>query len=430
MNEDRTEERLVTDREDLQPEREAVPMAADTEQRERDAAEAAPEAAGASGNVGGHSLRRLAAWALAALLVGGGSLGFGIGAGLRYFESSKFNNTYYLEEAKGTEAVPVSAVTAGQSIVRIAEQVGPSVVPITSRVTVQDVFMNRSQTEGTGSGVIFNISQDSIYILTNNHVVDGATEVTVGITDDLNLKAQLVGVDPDTDLAVVKVEKSQVPKDQLTLVKPAVLGNSDAVKVGETAIAIGNPLGYSRTVTAGIISALDRRVDESLNRLSLIQTDAAINPGNSGGALVNASGQVIGINTVKIADTKVEGIGFAIPINSAKPIIDQLLTQGYVSRPYLGIAGRDIDAEMSKLYEIPVGVIIMEVIPGGAAEDAGLKKGDVLIAFDGQPVTTMEQLIGLIGTRKVGDQVPVKLVREGSQKIETTVTLQEKNAGR
>jgi len=430
MNEDRTEDRLVTEREDLQPDHETVPMAADMEQAERDAMEAAPEAAGASGSVGGHSLRRLAAWALAALLVGGGSLGFGIGAGLRYFESSKFNNTYYLEEAKGSEAVPVSAVTAGQSIVRIAEQVGPSVVPITSRVTIQDVFMNRSQTEGTGSGVIFNISQDSIYILTNNHVVDGATEVTVGITDDLNLKAQLVGVDPDTDLAVVKVEKSQVPKDQLTLVKPAVLGNSDAVKVGETAIAIGNPLGYSRTVTAGIISALDRRVDESLNRLSLIQTDAAINPGNSGGALVNASGQVIGINTVKIADTKVEGIGFAIPINSAKPIIDQLLTQGYVSRPYLGIAGRDIDAEMSKLYEIPVGVIIMEVIPGGAAEDAGLKKGDVLIAFDGQPVTTMEQLIGLIGTRKVGDQVPVKLVREGSQKIETTVTLQEKNAGR
>lgn len=430
MNEDRTEDRLVTDREDLQPDHETVPMAADMELAERDAMGAAPEAAGASGSVGGHSLRRLAAWALAALLVGGGSLGFGIGAGLRYFESSKFNNTYYLEEAKGSEAVPVSAVTAGQSIVRIAEQVGPSVVPITSRVTIQDVFMNRSQTEGTGSGVIFNISQDSIYILTNNHVVDGATEVTVGITDDLNLKAQLVGVDPDTDLAVVKVEKSQVPKDQLTLVKPAVLGNSDAVKVGETAIAIGNPLGYSRTVTAGIISALDRRVDESLNRLSLIQTDAAINPGNSGGALVNANGQVIGINTVKIADTKVEGIGFAIPINSAKPIIDQLLTQGYVSRPYLGIAGRDIDSEMSKLYEIPVGVIIMEVIPGGAAEDAGLKKGDVLIAFDGQPVTTMEQLIGLIGTRKVGDQVPVKLVREGSQKIETTVTLQEKNAGR
>ncbi len=428
MNHEDNDHGLLPEAERQQALNQTEILEADADQTAAPPAPAVPpyqEAPGA--DAGGRGLRRLAAWALAALLVGGGALGFGIGAGLRYFESSKFNNTYYLEAAGGAEALPVSAVTAGQSIVRIAEQVGPSVVPITSRVTVQDVFMNRSQTEGTGSGVIFNISQDSIYILTNNHVVDGATEVTVGITDDLNLKAQLVGVDSDTDLAVVKVDKDQVPKDQLTLVKPAVLGNSDAVKVGETAIAIGNPLGYSRTVTAGIISALDRRVDESLNRLSLIQTDAAINPGNSGGALVNGSGQVIGINTVKIADTKVEGIGFAIPINSAKPIIDQLLTQGYVSRPYLGIAGRDIDEEMSKLYEIPVGVIVMEVIPGGAAENAGLQKGDVLISFDGQAVTTMEQLIGLIGSRKVGDRVPVKLVREGSRKLEITVVLQEKN---
>ncbi len=382
---------------------------------------------GAEAGIKRRTFRKTIAWVLIGLLVGGGSFGFGIGAGIKYFDNSKFNSVYYMEKSNVKEAVPVAVVPGSQSIVRIAEQVGPSVVPITSKITVQDIFMNQGQSEGTGSGVVFNITKDSILILTNNHVVDGATEVMVGITDSLTLKAQLVGVDPDTDLAVVKLDKSQVPADQLTKVKPATFGNSDTVKVGETAIAIGNPLGYSRTVTAGIISALDRRVDESLNRLSLIQTDAAINPGNSGGALVNSNGEVIGINTIKIADTKVEGIGFAIPINSAKPIIDQLLTKGYVSRPYLGIAGRNIDEEMSKLYEVPIGVVVMEVVPGSAAGAAGIQKGDVLITFDEQKVTTMEQLIEIISKHQVGDKVTAKLVRDGAKKIEVTVTLKDKN---
>jgi len=373
------------------------------------------------------SYRKIIALVLVGLLVGGTALGFGIGAGIKYFDSSKFNNVYYMENKDAQATTPVSLLPGNKSIVSIAEQVGPSVVPITSKVTVQDMFMNQTQAEGSGSGVVFSITKDSILIMTNNHVVDGATEVLVGITDSLTLKAQLVGVDPETDLAVVKLDKSQVPAEQLAKVKPATLGNSDNVKVGETAIAIGNPLGYSRTVTAGIISALDRKVDASLNRLNLIQTDAAINPGNSGGALVNSNGEVIGINTIKIADTKVEGIGFAIPINSAKPVIDQLLTKGYVSRPYLGISGRNIDQEMSKLYEIPIGVIVMEVLPGSSAAEAGVQKGDVLISFDGKTVTTMEQLIKLISDHKVGDKVQMKLIRTGSVKIEASVTLKDKN---
>lgn len=374
------------------------------------------------------SFRKMIALVLAGMIIGGSALGFGIGAGLKYFDNSKFNSVYYMENEGGEAATPISLLPGDKSIVSIAEQVGPSVVPITSKVTVQDIFMNQSESQGSGSGVVFNITKDAVLIITNNHVVDGATEVTVGLSDSLTLKAQLVGVDPDTDLAVVKVDKSQVPADELAKIKPAVFGNSDNVKVGETAIAIGNPLGYSRTVTAGIISALDRRVDESLNRLGLIQTDAAINPGNSGGALVNSNGEVIGINTIKIADTKVEGIGFAIPINSAKPIIDQLLTKGYVSRPYLGISGRNIDEEMSKLYEIPIGVIVMDVIPGGSAAAAGIEKGDVLISFGGETVSSMEQLITLIGSRKVGDEVLVKLVRDGKQSVEVKVVLQDKNS--
>lgn len=376
---------------------------------------------------GKHGFRRVVALVLGGVLVGGSALGFGIGAGIKYFDNSKFNSVYYMENSPTTEVTPVSLLPGNKSIVSIAEQVGPSVVPITSKITVQDMFMNQSQSEGTGSGVIFNITKDAILIVTNNHVVDGASEVLVGLTDTVTLKAQLVGVDSETDLAVVKLDKAQVSADILTKIKPAVLGNSDKVRVGETAIAIGNPLGYSRTVTAGIISALDRRVDASLNRLNLIQTDAAINPGNSGGALVNSNGEVIGINTIKIADTKVEGIGFAIPINSAKPVLDQLLTKGYVSRPYLGISGRNIDEEMSKLYEIPIGVIVVEVLPGSAADGAGIKRGDVLIAFNDQSVTTMEQLIKLISDHQVGDKVKLKLVRDGKEKIEVTVGLKDKN---
>lgn len=370
---------------------------------------------------------KLIALFLVGLLVGGSALGFGIGAGIKYFDNSKFNSVYYMENTSAEGATPISLLPGTKSIVSIAEQVGPSVVPITSKVTVEDIFSAQSPSQGSGSGVIFNITQDSILIMTNNHVIDGAAAVTVGITDTLTLKAQLVGVDPDTDLAVVKVNRSEIPADELTKIKPVVLGNSDTVRVGETAIAIGNPLGFSRTVTAGIISALDRRVDESLNRLSLIQTDAAINPGNSGGALVNSNGEVIGINTIKISDTKVEGIGFAIPINSVKPVLDQLLTQGYVSRPYLGISGRNIDEEMSKVYEIPIGVIVMEVIPGSAAESAGIKKGDVVISFDGQTITSMDQLIQLIGTHKVGDEVPLRVVRTNNQRIDVTVKLQDKS---
>lgn len=376
---------------------------------------------------GKYNFRRIVALVLGGVLVGGSALGFGIGAGIKYFDNSKFNSVYYMENSPTTEVTPVSLLPGNKSIVSIAEQVGPSVVPITSKITVQDMFMNQSQSEGTGSGVIFNITKDAILIVTNNHVVDGASEVLVGLTDTVTLKAQLVGVDSETDLAVVKLDKAQVSADILTKIKPAVLGNSDKVRVGETAIAIGNPLGYSRTVTAGIISALDRRVDASLNRLNLIQTDAAINPGNSGGALVNSNGEVIGINTIKIADTKVEGIGFAIPINSAKPVLDQLLTKGYVSRPYLGISGRNIDEEMSKLYEIPIGVIVVEVLPGSAADGAGIKRGDVLIAFNDQSVTTMEQLIKLISDHQVGDKVKLKLVRDGKEKIEVTVGLKDKN---
>ena len=361
-------------------------------------------------------------------LVGGSAIGVGSTLVNKYFDGFKYENSFYLEsnDAVTAEADLVVQQSGQKSVVQIADQVGPSVVAITSKVTVRD-FFSTYQSEGAGSGVVFNINKDSVVILTNNHVIEGAEEVLVEFDEFSSSKAELVGVDQETDLAVIKVKREDVPVEIMGNLKPAVFGNSDTLEVGELAVAIGNPLGYNRTVTVGVVSALNRELQVSANKFTLIQTDAAINPGNSGGALVNGNGEVIGINTVKISDTQVEGIGFAIPINSAKPIVDQLLTNGYVSRPYLGVSGRNIDEQLSELYELPIGVYVARVIPNSAADDAGLEKGDVIISFDGQKLNDMEQLIELIKEHQVGDKIEVKLVRNGTDKVVKTVVLKEKN---
>ena len=193
-------------------------------------------------------------------------------------------------------------------------------------------------------------------------------------------------------------------------------------------MAIGNPLGdaYDNTVTAGVISALNRKIQIADKELTLIQTDAAINPGNSGGALVGSRGTVIGINSIKLVDTSVEGMGFAIPINVAKPIIEELVNKGSVSRPYLGIMGQDINEDVSELYEIPIGVLVRQVIEGSGADAAGIQAGDIIIEFDGEKITSMKQLTKIIESHKVGDKIEVKLIRDGSYKKTVPVTLQQK----
>lgn len=364
---------------------------------------------------------------LIASIVGGFSIGAGSAFVNKYFDGFKYDNNFYLESSTQpliSEEV-LGKMEGNNLIVSIAEQVGPSVVAITSKVTVEDIFSSY-ESLGAGSGVVFNINDDSVVILTNNHVIDGAKEVTVEFDEYSSSKATLVGVDPETDLAVIKVAIEEVPKEVMEVLKPAVFGDSDTLRVGETAIAIGNPLGYNRTVTVGVVSALNRELQVSETNFTLIQTDAAINPGNSGGALVNSRGEIVGINTVKIADTQVEGIGFAIPINSAKPIVNQLLEKGYVTRPYFGVAGRDIDEKLSELYELPIGVYVVNVIPGSAADQAGIQRGDVIISFDSEIVMNMEQLIALIKDKSVGDEIEVKIIRNGKEKIVTTVKLKEK----
>lgn len=378
----------------------------------------------------GKGWRRLLVVVVIVSLLGGSSAGAGYYAAQQYFGShSMFGGANYIESNTAIDdAKEIATFYDGseKTIVAIAEEIGPSIVGITTKVSYRDWFNNVRTSEGEGSGIIFKEDDAYVYILTNNHVVDSADELLVDFSDDNLIEAELVGADEATDIGVIKVEKSAMSESLRASVQPVVFGNSSAIKVGETAIAIGNPLGYKNTVTVGVISALDRKLD-SANLLSLIQTDAAINPGNSGGALVNSRGEVIGMNTIKIADTQVEGIGFALPINEIKPIIDDLMAYGHVSRPVLGIAGRDIDEDLSELYELPVGVIVMGVYDDSGAASAGIKRGDVIISVNDVHINTIEQLSEYLENFKVGDTIKVKIVRDGKDKIEYNVKLSDKN---
>ena len=287
-----------------------------------------------------------------------------------------------------------------------------------------------SEASASGTGII--ISEDG-YIVTNNHVVDSSSESTYyDISEATSLKvtlygdetqydATIVGKDSQTDLAVLKIDK--------TGLTAAEFADSDTVQVGEFAMAVGNPLDLGTTITCGVVSAVNRKVQdsESATTFSCIQTDAAINSGNSGGALVNSQGQVIGINTLKVSSTGVEGIGFAIPINSTTDIIDQLITYNTVKRPYIGISGRDLNAETADRYNLVEGVYVVSVEEYSAAEKAGLKVGDVIIGADGQSITTMEQLNEIKNSHSIGDTMTLKINRDGQER-DLTLTLGEQNS--
>ncbi len=303
------------------------------------------------------------------------------------------------------------------SVVDIAKRVGPTVVGINTKVRMQNFFFGTMQeSEGSGSGII--LTADG-YVVTNNHVIEGASSVSVVLNDGKTYEAKVTGADASTDLAVLKIEATGLPH--------AILGNSSELQVGELAVAIGNPLGneLAGTVTVGYISALNRSITVDDKKFNLIQTDAAINPGNSGGALVNSFGEIIGINSAKMSASGVEGIGFAIPIDEAKPIIEDLKTSGYVTgRPVIGIAGRDVTEQDSSYYNIPVGIYVYEVTPYSAAERAGIRSGDVITAFDGKKVKTIEELNAIKEKHKVGDSVSIVYMRDNKE-VTTNLVLQE-----
>lgn len=291
------------------------------------------------------------------------------------------------------------------SVVEIAKKVGPTVVGINTKTQGVSIFGRVQEAEGSGSGII--LTSDG-YIVTNNHVIENANKITVVLSDGKEYDAKLTGADSRTDLAVLKIEGNNFPY--------ATLGNSSELQVGELAVAIGNPLGneLAGTVTGGYISALNRSIIVDDKKFNLIQTDAAINPGNSGGALVNNYGEVIGINSVKMAASGVEGIGFAIPIDEAKPIIEDLKTSGYVTgRPVIGIGGRNVTKQDSVYYNIPIGIYVSQISPYSAAERAGIQIGDVITEFNGEKVTTVEELNEKKEAFKVGDTITLTYIRDG-----------------
>lgn len=312
-----------------------------------------------------------------------------------------------------------------ETSIAVAEKALPSVVGITVTYQISSLFGGSSTGEATGSGII--ISEDG-YIVTNNHVISSeSTSAFYAITEATGIKvnlynesesydATIVGTDPYTDLAVLKIEKNGLT--------PAVLGDSNNVRVGEVVMAVGNPLGMDYSVTSGIVSAIDREVESDGTTFTAIQTDAAINSGNSGGALVNTKGEVIGINTLKFAGTGVEGIGFAIPISSTTSIINQLIEFKTVKRPYIGIYGSSVDSTTAKRYNLPEGIYVESVEEGSPAETAGLKQSDIITKIENKEVKSVNELNKIKYTYSIGDTVKLSVYRNGEE-IEINIVLGE-----
>ena len=320
-------------------------------------------------------------------------------------DDRRMSSTKKISDARNTPAV------------RVAKIVGPTVVGITNRAIARDWFNNPVETEGVGSGVIF---RKDGYIVTNNHVVEGTKELIVSLSDGRTLQGTIVGLDEATDIAVVKVDANDLPV--------AEFGDSDDVVVGEPAIAIGNPMGleFQGSVTVGVISALNRTLELTDNRVKLFQTDAAISPGNSGGALVNADGKVIAINSAKVAANGVEGMGFAIPINTVQDVINELMEKGYVARPYLGVTIFDKQTAARYGYQLNIdqGVFVYRVVLDSPAGIAGIERGDIILKVDGQSVNTVKDTRSIIAEHKIGDRISLQFSRNG-QIHDVEITLRE-----
>ena len=345
--------------------------------------------------------------------------------------SSNLSNTQSSNSKTTGTVDQVSLSNYSDTSIYAANKILPSIVGIKIEYNVTSMFSmfgnkQSSTATATGSGII--ISDDG-YILTNNHVVSSsesdsyyqvseATKVTVTLfNDETEYEAKIVGTDDQTDLAVIKIEKTGLTK--------AEFADSDSIKVGEFAMAVGSPLGLQSTITCGVISAVNRNVTDSDGKTyNLIQTDAAINAGNSGGALVNSEGKVVGVNTLKLTGDNVEGMGFAIPINSTTDITSQLIQYSKVKRPYIGITGMDLNAETAKKNNLAEGIYVKAVDDFSAAEKAGIKTGDVIVKADGQDAKTMDELNKIKNSHNIGDEIKITVNRGGQEK-ELTLTLGE-----
>ncbi len=346
-------------------------------------------------------------------------------------ETAKLN---IADAVKSTSASTDTDASSG-SVASIASAAMPSLVAITNK-SVQEMksMFGQSQayeSESSGSGIIIGKTDTELLIVTNNHVVSGAEELSVGFVDENVAEATIKGTDSDHDIAVIAVKLSDLSEDTLSAIQVIEIGSSSDLQVGEQVVAIGNALGYGQSVTTGIVSALNREVTIDNVTNTLIQTDAAINPGNSGGALLNMSGQLVGINSAKYSDTSVEGMGYAIPVDDVVDIIENLMNRevrtekvSEEQQGFLGIGGQDVTSEVAEAYDMPKGIYITSVQSDSAAEKAGLKKGDIITKFDGTSVSALSDLKEQISYYKSGEQVEITYsTRENGSYTEKTATL-------
>ncbi|MBT9177490.1 MAG: Serine protease Do-like HtrA [Firmicutes bacterium] len=320
-----------------------------------------------------------------------------------------------------TGSNPLTEQIAAGAVAQVAQRVGPTVVGVVNRSRVPG-FFGMQQQQSTGSGIIFDPTG---LIVTNQHVVSGAAEISVVLFDNVQVPAQLVGADARTDLAILRIDVNALPPTHRPL-PVAEFGDSSTLIVGELAVAIGNPLGleFQRTVTAGIISAVERTLTMDDVTFRVIQTDAAINSGNSGGALANSRGQIIGINQAKIAAGGIEGMGFAIPINVARPIIRELIEHGRVIRPWMGIRGTTVTPSLAARYGLTVNAgVFIEVVPNSPAARAGLRLGDVIVRYNGTEITNFEQMRELITATGIGGTAEL-VVRRSTTTLTVRVRLE------
>lgn len=374
-------------------------------------------------------------------MVTAAALLFGVVSGGTMFGVNRAANALFPEETapiqqtQVVQAAPQSTSTSSggvfiEDVSPIVDAVMPSVVAITNTMLYQgSTWFGQTQTyevPSSGSGIIVGQNDTELLVVTNNHVIEGATTLAVTFIDESSVEAAVKGTDSASDLAVIAVPLEDISADTKSQIKAATLGDSDSLKMGQGVIAIGNALGLGQSVTVGHVSALNREVTVDGVTKTVIQTDAAINPGNSGGALVNADGQVIGINSAKIAASGVEGIGFAIPINEAKPILQELATKGRVVRPYLGVSLLDKNLAQRLGFDLDLrgGLFVVKLFQNGPAYRGGIRPNDIIVKFNGTAVDTVADLRDALGKCQVGEQVPVTILR-GDEEVTKTVTLTE-----
>ena len=396
--------------------------------------------------------KKIGAVALSAVLFGG--VAGGVFTGVTYAtgatakaqatqtesDSSQQTTTTKLQTTTASTSTTSSTSSGSMDVTSIVQSAMPSIVAITNKSVqeVQNYFSMFSRGGGTqeqevesqGSGIIIGQNDSELLIATNNHVVEGADTLSVCFVDDNACEATVKGTDSDNDLAVIAVKLSDISDDTMSQIKIAEIGDSDQLQVGEQVVAIGNALGYGQSVTTGIVSAVNRQLEDSNSENGFIQTDAAINPGNSGGALLNMQGQVIGINSAKLASTEVEGMGYAIPVSTASPIFEDLMnrqTRTKVSSDQaaaLGIKGQTVDSSIAEAYGIPQGVYVAEVEQGSAAEKAGITAGSVITKFDDTTIESMDDLKSRLEYYAAGETVDlvVKIADNGNY-VEKTLTI-------